>query len=274
LKQIDFEFYKSLESAVSKRMYRFLDKRFYRGPRLEFSLRTFACEHIGLAKKYHNGELKRVLGPAIAELEAKGFLKEIAPEGRFVRRAKGEWSIVLVKETAKKAPRQEDSPMVKALIDRGISRNSALSLWGRTSEEKIREKLALFDWLRARADARVQRSPAGFLYRAIFDDFALPEDYIKAKALASRKVVPIRRQTRTTPSAEAQSNDRSAIDAYWTSLPPNEQERIEAELVSKSSSFLREQYLDGQKERGPLFQVVRQAMIDGYVCRVLSGTSA
>ena len=28
LKQIDFEFYKNLESAVSKRMYRFLDKRF------------------------------------------------------------------------------------------------------------------------------------------------------------------------------------------------------------------------------------------------------
>ena len=89
LKQIDFEFYKSLESAVSKRMYRFLDKRFYHRQRLEFDLRTFACEHIGLSKNYHNGELKRVLSPAIAELEGQGYLKKVAPEERFIRREKG-----------------------------------------------------------------------------------------------------------------------------------------------------------------------------------------
>ena len=85
-KQIDFEFYKRLESAVSKRMYRFLDKRFYHRQRLEFDLRTFACEHVGLSKNYHNGELKRVLKPAIAELEAEGFLKSLSVEERFVRK--------------------------------------------------------------------------------------------------------------------------------------------------------------------------------------------
>src|SRR3954451_9352480 len=82
LKQIDFEFYKQLESAVSKRMYRFLDKRFYHKQRLEFDLRTFACEHVGLSKNYHNGELKRVLSPAIKELESQAFLKEISAEER------------------------------------------------------------------------------------------------------------------------------------------------------------------------------------------------
>ena len=97
LKQIDFEFYKRLESAVSKRMYRFLDKRFYHRQRLEFDLRTFACEHIGLSKNYHNGELKRVLHPAIAELETEGFLKKLPTEERFVRKARGEWTAVFVR---------------------------------------------------------------------------------------------------------------------------------------------------------------------------------
>src|SRR3954447_15592512 len=76
IKQIDFEFYKNLESAVSKRLYRFLDKRFYHRNRLEFELRPFSCDHIGLSKNYHNGELKRVLAPAIQELENVGYLEK------------------------------------------------------------------------------------------------------------------------------------------------------------------------------------------------------
>src|SRR5580765_6041258 len=97
LKQIDFEFYKGLESAISKRMYRFLDKRFYHKQRLEFELRTFACEHIGLAKKYHTGELKRILSTAVRDLESGGFLKPLSSEERFVRQARGEWTAVFVR---------------------------------------------------------------------------------------------------------------------------------------------------------------------------------
>src|ERR1700733_8871690 len=129
LKQIDFEFYKGLESAVSKRVYRFLDKRFYHRQRLEFDLRTFACEHIGLSKNYHNGELKRVLSPAIVELEAQGFLKELSPEERFVRRAKGEWTAVFVRETKHAVRALEEVPeLIKELVDRGLNRSSARTL--------------------------------------------------------------------------------------------------------------------------------------------------
>jgi hypothetical protein len=265
LKQIDFEFYKLLDSAVSKRMYRFLDKRFYHRQRLEFDLRTFACEHVGLSKKYHNGELKRVLGAAIAELEGQGYLKKVPLEERFIRRAKGEWTVIFIRESKALA---EDCPeLQKAMIDRGISRNSAKSLATRISEEKIREKIALFDWLRSRNDTRVQRSPAGFLYRAIAEDFALPDDYRAATMPRTpvRKVIPLRREAPPQVQTPKEASDLEAIELFWSSIPSAEQDRIEDELVANAPKFLREQYMEGRQERGLLFQTVRRAMINGYV---------
>jgi plasmid replication initiation protein len=267
LKQIDFEFYKRLESAISKRMYRFLDKRFYHRQRLEFDLRTFACEHIGLSKNYHNGELKRVLAAAIAELEEQGFLKKLPSEERFVRQArKGEWGIAFVRESKQVARQVEQEPeLVKALIARGVNASSARALVAEKDEAKIREKIALFDWLSAKKDSRIQRSPAGFLYRSIADDFSLPDDYVAAARVPkpppqARKIVPLERHT---PMAKAAS-DREVIDQFWNAIPREEQERIEQELVVKAPKFLREQYMAGRKERGVLFQAVRQAIIDEY----------
>src|SRR4051794_31840705 len=45
LKRLDLQLYFSLQSAISKQLYRFLDKRFYRKAAWSFDLRTLACEH-------------------------------------------------------------------------------------------------------------------------------------------------------------------------------------------------------------------------------------
>lgn len=278
LKQLDFEFYKQLESAISKRMYRFLDKRFYHRQRLEFDLRTFACEHIGLSKNYHNGELKRVLSPAIRELEEQGFLKKLPAEERFICKAKGEWSAVFLRE-AKTAERAiEDEPeLVKALTERGVNLASARTIVSEREESKIREKLALFDWLTAKKDGRIKRSPAGFLYRSIVEDFSLPEDFVNARAekptRTVQKIVPLQSQTPEAKNGKTLDAEREAIGRYWNSLPEDEQRRIESELVTTAAPFLREQYLEGQRGRGLLFQTVRQAMIEGYVRKCLNGRS-
>jgi hypothetical protein len=275
LKQIDFEFYKRLESAISKRMYRFLDKRFYHRQRLEFDLRTFACEHIGLSKNYHNGELKRVLKPAIAELEQQGFLKPLPAEERFLQRAKGEWTAVFVREGKALGQETGEEPeLVRELVSRGVSKGPARTLVAAVDESKVRENIAFFDWLSERKDARIKRSPAGFLYRSITEDFALPEDYkaTKTEKFTKKvpKIVPLQSQTAHAKTAARISADRAAIDEFWNSLGPAEQERIEQELVEDAAPFLREQYMAGRKERGLLFQTVRQAIIDDHIRRELS----
>ncbi len=276
IKQLDFPFLKSLESAISRRIYRFIDKRFYKRQQLEFDLRTFACEHIGLSKKCHNGELKRVLKSALTELETRGYLKPASVEERFVQKARGEWRIVLTRASASEAKHLDDSPLVQALIDRGLSDASAARLVAQSSSQKVEEKIALFDWLVAKGDARVQKSRAGFLYRAITEDFPLPEDYQKARGATARTTqrapIPIRRIPASRPP-EQTNTDRDAIDQFWNSLPVEEQARIESDLAQKAPLFLRQQYAEGQKERGPIFQVVRQAMIDGYVRPILSKAS-
>ena len=97
LKQLDLEFYLKLRLPTTKRMYRFLDKRFYRRCRLDFDLRTLACEHIGLSRSYAPTELKRRLKPALEELERLGFLEPLSPEERYSYVKRGTWRIILIR---------------------------------------------------------------------------------------------------------------------------------------------------------------------------------
>ena len=90
LKQLDLEFYLGLRLPTTKRMFRFLDKRFYRRGRLDFDLRTLACEHIGMSRSYAPTELKRRLRPALEELEAVGLPRAAAaPRSGIVQVKRG-----------------------------------------------------------------------------------------------------------------------------------------------------------------------------------------
>ena len=63
---------------------------------------------------------------------------------------------------AGEAPAVEPSPeLVDELTKRGVTLSTARELAGTFPEERIREKLASFDWLRGESDGRVLRSPAG-----------------------------------------------------------------------------------------------------------------
>ena len=172
----------------------------------------------------------------------------------------------------------ETSPLVQALINRGISAASARRLVSKSSDKTVEEKIALFDWLTSRKDVRVQKSPAGFLYRAITEDFPLPEDYQRVlhaneKARTSKVVQISRSAPKAKPSSPEVQSDRSALDRFWNSLSVDEQNRIEGELVKNASPFQREHYQEGRKERGPIFRIVRQSIIDEYVRKTLGQPS-
>ena len=110
LKQLDLEFYLKLRLPTTKRMYRFLDKRFYRRSRLDFDLRTLACEHIGLSRSYAPTELKRRLKPALEEMEQLGFLEPLGPEERYSYVKRGCWRIIFIRGAMR-------LPTVKILSD-------------------------------------------------------------------------------------------------------------------------------------------------------------
>jgi len=78
LKDIDLKFYLSLPTPLTKRLYRYLDKKRYRREAFTMQLFKFA-KKIGLMagslEKYYPSQLKQVLNPAFNDLQDKGFLK-------------------------------------------------------------------------------------------------------------------------------------------------------------------------------------------------------
>src|SRR4051812_40108575 len=149
LKSIDFEFFKSLKSAVAKRLYRFLDKRFWHCDRREFDLRELCCEHIGLSRNYDAANLKRKLLSGIRELEERGFVR--TDSQRFKKVGRGQWSVVFENALATSRRQQTETiahdPLTQALVERGVSGNVARQTVERFAAERIQHHLEVFDWL-------------------------------------------------------------------------------------------------------------------------------
>ncbi len=275
LKQLDLELYKALESRIAKRIYRFLDKRFYHKARHEFGLREFACEHVGLSKGYHNGEIKRRLKPAIDELESVRFLEPLPADERFRSEQRGEWTVVFVKfGGGKKVPvevLEKDQGVSRELVELGMTPASAQDIVVRYENSRILEKVALTRWLLARNDRRVSQNPAGFLYTAIVRDYALPADYVEER---ERKEAPKPAAPKAKASAKeatVAASDRKKLDAYWSSLSKDEKVRFEEEALRLTDKFLANQYRAGEKSGGSLFRAARQAILDQHIRRKLGG---
>ncbi|HMO16550.1 MAG TPA: replication initiator protein A [Oligoflexia bacterium] len=75
IKKLDLDLYFSLKSAISRRLYRYLDKHFYFKNVIEAHLFTLAFEKIGLSRscKYVSS-IRQQLTPALKELVDSGFL--------------------------------------------------------------------------------------------------------------------------------------------------------------------------------------------------------
>ena len=141
-------------------MYRFLDKRFYRRSRLDFDLRTLACEHIGLSRSYAPTELKRRLKPALEEMEELGFLEPLSVEERYSYVKRGCWRIIFIRghrasAEAEYPPGQEADQQpeqhIEALKLRGVTHKTAQELVefssaGPDSDEDRGVRLAVAKW--------------------------------------------------------------------------------------------------------------------------------
>jgi len=274
IKSLDFDFYKSLGSAISKRMFRFLDKRFYHKGRWEFDLQTFACEHIGLSKNYSNSELKRKLMPAVKELEARGYLAPLPDAERFLKVQLGNWKAVFVKATKKLAvmPHEGDGSLVKELVARGITPRSARKLVSHHERSRIEEKLRLFDGLRARGGEGAIRNRAGWLYSSIVYDYTTSDGPASSGAPSpgsSPQPPAARRVTAATVPGQAQvaSPAAEAFERMWADLSAAGRDAFEAEAVNGSPLFLQRQYHDGREAQGTLWRVTRERILLAHFAR-------
>lgn len=218
IKKLDLDFYLDLKSAVSKRLYRYLDKHFWYKARVQTNLFTLAHEKIGISRNYaYASSLRQQLDPAIEELVARGFLggceyvgKGHATEVVFfaasakprvqtgssasagqgsappeVLPAEGTGSAAATKPirlSLEAAPL--DARVAADLVARGLRPHQVERLLaGRSTDqlERIARIIDHYDHLRTSNSPRVSKSPVGFLYRAVEnpDLFVLPNQAAK-----------------------------------------------------------------------------------------------
>ncbi len=276
LRHLDLDTYLSLESAVAKRLYRFLGKRFYYQGDFVFDLEEIAFERVGLSRNYGHdaGKIKEKLQPAIDELEAVGFLRPLSRDDRYNRIDRGQWTIRLTAGPLGKNPRPvrqfppaltmpdppdidrpadapptPPPPLVDELVNRGVTGTTAADLVGQYPADAIEAKLEVFDWLVEKQDKRVARSPAGYLVKSITDDYAAPKGFesraarqarSEAKRQAEREAAAGRRRER-----EQEDRDRAIreeVDAYLKRLTPAERTALEAEALARADSEARQVY--------------------------------
>src|SRR5262249_21278755 len=126
-RQLDLDEYFSLQSAVSKRLYRFLGKRFHLRRDWVFDLKEIAFERVGLSRSYADaGKSKKKLQPPMDGLERVGFRNPLSRNARYTKIDRGQWSIRLTRQSpalaapqqATSAPVEPEPPLVAELTSR------------------------------------------------------------------------------------------------------------------------------------------------------------
>lgn len=254
LKHLDMELFRSLRSSVAKRLYRFLDKRFWHRQRWEFDLHQFAFDKIGLSRSYakNAAKIREKLAAGIEELEASGYLETLPANERYVQLGKGHWKVVFVRRDAKAHPQQTVSrepvnELEQELISRGVGKKVAGELVRQFDATRIVEKIELHDWLLAKKDERIAKNPAGYLATAIREDYPLPKGF-KTKAKREAERAALEEKKRKRDAAEAAENaKREAEDAarnqalaeYLAGLTEGERKEFEAKAIDADGGFLR-----------------------------------
>jgi hypothetical protein len=270
LRQLDLETYFSLKSAVSKRLYRFLGKRFYRDRDWTFDLNEIAFDRVGLSRSYADaGKIKEKLQPAIEELEAIGLLRPLSREDRYQRVDRGQWTIRLVRKSSTRLavtepPRAADArpavpeppPLIAELTSRGVTPKTAAELVEQKPAADIAARLDVFDWLMERKDKRIEKSPAGYLVESIRGEYAALKGFIpkaerqrcaEARQAQDRAKVEQRRCEREQEARD--QAQRQAVDAYLQRLTPAGRKALEAEVLTQASPEVRRGYEEAAPAR-------------------------
>ena len=288
LRELNLDEYFALNSSISKRLYRFLGKRFYLRPDWTFDLHEIAFDRVGLSRNYKDAsKLREKLAGAIEELETIGFLKPMSREQRYQRQARGKWTVRFVHQGGKAlaAPTVEPPPapppaaaaaplppLAKELVACGVTEATALDLVGQHPAEHIEAKLDILRWLTERKDKRVAKSPGGYLVESIRRNYATPAGYqppeerrrieVKQRQETHKAEAELRRQQDARAREQA---ERDAITAYLNELSPEQLEEHDA----RSRQEATEEDLALERGNNALSRLARTNRHRQYALRLL-----
>jgi len=266
LRQLDLELYYRLKTPAAKQIYRFLGKRFYHQDQLSFELTRFAFEHVGLSRNYPVHQVKQKLKPALKELEKLGQIAPLAPSKRYTKKGVAVYDIHFGRGEKFTRPgpaveQQEqpllfDSELVQELARRGVHRATARKLVEDDSidDALIEEKIEMLDWKQQQQPDDLPSNPAGWLVKAILEDYAPPANFEtraqreirEAKAAAYRK----RRQQQAKKKDQAEERQKKQeetlrqdqwdrTEAYLNGLSARQRNKVIDAAIDNASDGIR-----------------------------------
>lgn len=136
--------------------------------------------------------------------------------------------------------------------------------------ELIQSKLEVFDWLMSKNDKRVQKSPAGFLFKSIEADYTVPKGFVSKAEQEKREAIRQANQRekdaedrRKQQEAAREREERQAVHAYWQALTPSEQAALDQEANAQADLPT----LD--VEHGPLKELGQRIRRETYIRQLL-----
>ena len=277
LKRLDWDLYCRLNSPVAKRLYRFLDKRFYRGGKVEADLRTLAERTVRLSASNDAAQHKRQLLKGVAELEREWDLKPADPAERFRREARGKWTVVFERKrlapSAGVATGNTLAGVAADLAASGVSPTMAARLAADVDERTVRTMLALFEHYRQTG----KRRDAGFLVNCVRDPAGVrfPPNFVEPKpaAAAVEPRADARDQSRgerpaTPPRGRREpKTSHAAFEGFWESLSEAEREAFESAALAECDAFLRDGLRRTRESGGPAFDQYRKLLLTQHYDR-------
>lgn len=228
IKAIDTDFYFSLSSAIAQRLYRILDKRFYRKSKVEFDLRELAFDHLTMSKKYDGGQIKRKLTPAIEELITSGYLNSYEyqpPKGRTKKVIfyKGKATRPTLEKTEPQTQAGDSSTtnLVHQLVRYGIPESVAKELTEK-HPERIEMQIKYHEYRLQKHADKVAQNPPGFLRKAIEGDWTAPADYSSPEEQEQRQ--------KQYQESQRRRETQIKIEDYQTWLNQTPEEKVKGEI--------------------------------------------
>lgn len=218
IKNLDLHFFRSLTTPISRRLYRFLDKRMQYQTEYEIDIFELSARLAMVRYKYPSrvyGKLK----PALDELIAQGFLvsAELCKVGKYTRvqfvRTDAPLKASKKQSLTENQPQGENPELVTRLMELTLSEDRARDMVERFSAEHIQAKIELLEWKldpHTRQKGRPIEDPAAWLIRAIEQDYKPPATF---KPRAEREKAKEERERIIQQVEEGQAAERAEQEA-------------------------------------------------------------
>ncbi len=248
---LDYIYLTRLKSELASRLYELLSGKFYGLPEKENYLRisySRLCQTLPLAEQKYYSKAREKLDPAHEELIKTGYLSRVIYQ-RYKRRKSFNIKYYLGERARRekngyfsKDSTQEEqlllslvdktgeegnglSPLVEKLHQIGLSKSAVAKFSQIYSEDHIHEKIKMFELLRETGSDLISGNPAGWLRRAIEEDWQPTEEQKRSKEVEAQKSQEQEHQARWIEHRETLIEQELEI---WDDTLP--EERVQGRL--------------------------------------------